>query len=165
MSRMSFELLMNFIQRNEIWSIISICNEYLSFDIHPEVQTALRPLDALLMKDTGDEGLQANQRDVNLGLLKGCLEDTLVAQAVNELQQVRKCCKFLQMQGLRTVSEILLPALQIVKESCESRACCLSTAALYVPWLELPFSQVCVLWASSISKRTYVRMLPVLVHM
>jgi hypothetical protein len=98
MSRVSFELLMNFIQRNQIWSMLSICNEYLSFDIQPKVQSTLRPLDALLMKDTGDEGLQVNQKDLNLGLLKGCLEDTLVAQAVNELQQV--CSYTLQVQDI-----------------------------------------------------------------
>ena len=89
MSRTSFELLMNFIQRNQIWSMLAICNEYLSFDVQAKVQASLRPLEALLLSDSGDEGLRVNRGEVKAGLLRGCLEDDLVEEAVRDMQQAR----------------------------------------------------------------------------
>lgn len=86
MSRTSFELLMNFVQRNQLWSMLAICNEYLSFDVQAKLQTTIRPLEALLLSDIGDEGLRVNRTDVQLGLLRGCLEDDLVSEAVREMQ-------------------------------------------------------------------------------
>ena len=89
MGRTAFELLMNFIQRYQLWSILAICNEYLAFDVQAKAQATVRPLEALLLSDIGDEGLRVNRTEVQLGLLRGCLEDDLVAEAVRALQQVR----------------------------------------------------------------------------
>jgi hypothetical protein len=87
-SRFSFELFMNFLQRNQVWSMLSVCNEYLTFDIQPRIQNQHQPLEALLLKDTGDEGLRINRREVGLGHLRGGLEDLLVSRAMDALLQV-----------------------------------------------------------------------------
>lgn len=79
-SRYSLELLMNFLQRNEIWGLLGICNQYIRFDIKPQVQTELRPLEGLLIKDVGDEGLRINAQELHCGLLRGCLEDLLLTR-------------------------------------------------------------------------------------
>jgi WD40 associated region in TFIID subunit, NTD2 domain len=89
MSRITFELLFQFIQREGIWTMMAICNQYLRFELQAKVQSAPRGTDALLLKDTGDEGLRINQGAVQLGLLRGGLEDQLITRAVNAVLDVR----------------------------------------------------------------------------
>jgi hypothetical protein len=94
LSKASYELFMNFIQRKEMWSMLAVCNEFLRFDIQSSVLSPkdIRPVEGLLVKDTGDEGLRINAEDIQLGLLKGSFEDILVSRALDASVQV---CSFL----------------------------------------------------------------------
>lgn len=84
-SRPAYALFKNFIQRREMWSILAICNEHLRFDIQLEPIPAadLPPVEGLLVKDTGNEGLQINSQPIEVGLLQGCIEDVLVSQVLD----------------------------------------------------------------------------------
>ena len=88
-SKFSFELFMNFLQRSNIIATLAICNEYLHFDIQPQVQQQQQPVEALLVKDTGDEGARINKAVVHLGYLQGGLEDEPINRARERAGEVR----------------------------------------------------------------------------
>ena len=68
-----------------------MCNESLRFDMQPSVLSSqdIKPVEGLRVKDTADEGVITNSRAVEIGLLKGCLEDVLVTRALDPTMQVR----------------------------------------------------------------------------
>ena len=101
LSRASYALFMNFVQRREMWSILAVCNDCLRFDTHPSVLSSqdIRPVEGLRVKDTADEGVLTNSRAVEIGLLKGCLEDVLVTRALYSSMQVRSVLQRADMIG------------------------------------------------------------------
>lgn len=90
LSKASYALFMNFVQRREMWSILGVCNEFIRFDTQPSVLSSkdIRPVEGLRVKDSADEGVLTNSKAVEIGLLRGCLEDVLVTRALDASMQV-----------------------------------------------------------------------------
>jgi hypothetical protein len=85
-SRVPYGLLKNFIGRKELWDVYQILNRHVRFDLQSGLlsDSDIPPLEGLLVKDTGDEGLRINSQPVELGLMKGCLEDLLVVRGLQQ---------------------------------------------------------------------------------
>ena len=60
MSRSSMELLFNFLQRNNLWALLGIVNEHIDIEPQERIQSELRPLEGLQVKNVGDEGIRIN---------------------------------------------------------------------------------------------------------
>ena len=88
MSQQTYNLLFQKIQQDELWALMAICNSHLTFELHKKLSTAQRPAQALYLKDVSDEKAQINQQDVQLGLLKGGLEDLLITRDLDALLDV-----------------------------------------------------------------------------
>lgn len=90
LSKASYALFMNFVQRREMWSILAICNESVRFETQSSVLDSkdIRPVEGLRVKDTADEGVLTNSKPVAIGLLRGCLEDVLISRYLDASMQV-----------------------------------------------------------------------------
>lgn len=80
LSRAVYMMLFHFIQKEDLFALMAICNQHIAFHVHPKLQRAVRPPDALLLKESA-EGLRVNAEPVATGYVRGGLEDLLLSNA------------------------------------------------------------------------------------
>ena len=92
LSRTVYMLLFHFIQKEDLFALMAICNQYLAFHVTAAAQPAraVRPPDALLLRESA-EGLRVNSEPVATGYLRGGLEDLLVGRALAARLEVCPC--------------------------------------------------------------------------
>lgn len=89
MGRAAYELLFTYIQSEALWSIMATCNQHLKFDVRSKLTAPPPGTDALLLKASGDEELRINKDPVQLGMLRGGLEDRLLNRYADSVHEVR----------------------------------------------------------------------------